>query len=313
MSKDFTLQVEPDKEFVETPYIREITERSLNYIRAGFPVHFRGPAGTGKSTLAKHIAGKLGKPTSIVHGDEELTSSNLIGNENGYQFKRVRDNYISSVLKEEEVMTKGWVDNRLTEACRYGHTFIYDEFTRSRPEANNVLLSILQDKILTFSKESHPGSPYLEVHPNFTALFTSNPEEYAGTYKTQDALGDRMVTIDLEYPDYETEYGIVYSKSRLPRDVCELITHIVRDLRETDVCEVSPTIRGGIMIGKTLTVMDFDPEDNAPLFITYCQDVLSSETSKIHTSSSQKEVKAAVKDIIEKRMNNNNRRHFMAV
>lgn len=313
MNSEITLQVEPNKEFVETPYIQEITTRSLNYIKAGFPIHFRGPAGTGKSTLAKHIAGKIGRPTSLIHGDEELTSSSLVGGESGYRFKRVRDNFISSVLKEEEVMTKGWVDNRLTEACRYGHTLIYDEFTRSRPEANNVLLSVLQDKMLTLSNESYPGNPYLEVHPNFTAIFTSNPEEYAGTHKTQDALGDRMVTIDLEYPDYETELGIVYAKARLPMDVCELITRIVRDLRETNACEISPTIRGGIMIAKTLTVINLEPEEDVSLFTTYCQDVLSSETSKINSLNNQKEVKTLVKEIVERQINNNKRSHFMAV
>ena len=30
-----------------------------------------------------------------------------------------------------------WIDNRLTTACRYGHTLVYDEFTRSRPYKKN--------------------------------------------------------------------------------------------------------------------------------------------------------------------------------
>jgi len=297
MTRDTTLIVEPNKEFVETDYINQIKSRALNYIKAGFPVHFRGPAGTGKSTIAKHVAGHLNRPITLLHGDEEITSGSLVGGESGYQYKRVRDNFIASVLKEEEVMTKNWVDNKLTEACKHGYTLVYDEFTRSRPEANNVLLSVLQDRLLTVSNESYSGSPYLEVHPEFTAIFTSNPEEYAGTHKSQDALRDRMVTIDLDYPDFETEVKIAYAKARLPRDVCEYIVSIVRSLRETGECEFSPTIRAGIMIAKTLTVINMEPEDDMNLFITYCQDILSSETSRLSKKSNQDHIKTLIKEI----------------
>ena len=166
MNTDKTIMLEANSEFVETPYIRDIINRSMTYIQAGFPVHYRGPAGTGKSTLAKHLASKLGKPITLLYGDEEMTSANLIGSESGYRMKRVRDNFISTVLKEEEEVTKKWVDNRLTEACRYCYTLLYDEFTRSKPEANNVLLSILQDSLLALGNESMDGSPMNTTHNN---------------------------------------------------------------------------------------------------------------------------------------------------
>ena len=72
------------------------------------------------------------------------------------------------------------MDNRLTTACRHGHVLIYDEFTRSRPEANNVLLSVLSEGLLNLPKPGCNGDGYLDVHPNFRAIFTSNPQEYAG-------------------------------------------------------------------------------------------------------------------------------------
>ena len=84
----------------------------------------------------------------MIHGDEEFSSSDLIGGEYGYRVRKVVDNFIHSVLKTEEDMQRRWVDNRLTVACKYGFTLIYDEFTRSRPEANNTLLSVLQEKML---------------------------------------------------------------------------------------------------------------------------------------------------------------------
>jgi len=138
------LSTQPSADFVETPYIKNLTNRALDYIRAGFPVNLSGPAGVGKTTLALHIADKIGRPAVIVCGDHEFGSSDLIGGLLGYHKKYLKDNYIRSVLKTDESMTSQWVDNRLTTACQHGLTLIYDEFTRSRPEANNVLLSILQ-------------------------------------------------------------------------------------------------------------------------------------------------------------------------
>ncbi|MBI3054545.1 MAG: hypothetical protein HYY77_10970, partial [Betaproteobacteria bacterium] len=54
-----TLEKKPD--FVETPYIQGVTKRALDYIRAGYPIHFSGAAGTGKTALAMHVAAKLGR------------------------------------------------------------------------------------------------------------------------------------------------------------------------------------------------------------------------------------------------------------
>ena len=161
MSQDTTLMAEADKEFVETAYIKAIMLRATSYLAAGFPVHFRGPAGTGKSTLAKHLASQLGNPLVLIHGDDQMNTSNLVGGESGYQYRKVRDNYISSVLKEEETMTKQWMDNRLSLACKEGYTLIYDEFTRSRPEANNIFLSILQDRLLTLTDQMTGRDPYI--------------------------------------------------------------------------------------------------------------------------------------------------------
>src|SRR3990170_1829035 len=142
------LEPSPLSDFVETKYIKDITQRALSYIKAGFPVHFRGVSGSGKTTLAMHVASKLGRPAVMIHGDEEFTTSDLVGGEHGYRFKKVVDRFVSRVLKVEEDMAKRWVDNRLTVACKYGFTLIYDEFTRSRPEANNILLSILSEKVM---------------------------------------------------------------------------------------------------------------------------------------------------------------------
>ena len=178
--------------FVITPQVEELIERASAYLEAGYPINLSGPAGTGKTTLALHVAAKSGRPVMLIHGDDEFGSSDLVGNDMGYRKNRLVDQYVHSVLKEEETMRTLWIDNRLTTACRYGHTLVYDEFTRSRPEANNVLLSVLGEEILNLPKLRYAGEGYLKVDPGFRAIFTSNPEEYAGIHKSQDALMDRL-------------------------------------------------------------------------------------------------------------------------
>jgi len=293
------LEPSPLPDFVETKYVKDITKRTLSYIKAGFPVHFRGVSGTGKTTMAMHIASKLGRPVVMIHGDEEFTTSDLVGGEHGYRFKKVVDRFVSRVLKVEEDMIKRWVDNRLTVACKYGFTLIYDEFTRSRPEANNILLSILQEKMMDLPVGRGGEEPYLRVDPDFTAIFTSNPEEYAGVHRSQDALRDRMITLDVDHFDYDTELAITQSKSKLSKPYAEIIVNIVRGLRESGKCEFSPTIRGCIMIAKTLKGQNLTPS-NSDGFMKMCQDILASETSRVGSKTNQAKVKEIVKDIVEK-------------
>jgi len=303
MIDEMTTVIEPSPlpDFVETKHIKDITNRTLAYIKAGFPVHYRGVSGTGKTTLAMHIASKIGRPVVMIHGDEEFTTSDLVGGEHGYRFRRVVDRFVSRVLKVEEDMIKRWVDNRLTVACKYGFTLIYDEFTRSRPEANNILLSILQEKMMDLPVGRGGEEPYLKVDPDFTAIFTSNPEEYAGVHRSQDALRDRMITMDLDHFDYETEVAITQAKSKLSKPHAETIVNIVRGLRDSGKSEFAPTVRGCIMIAKTLKVQNMTPS-HSDGFLTMCQDILASETSRVGSKTNQARVKEVVKDLVQKEL-----------
>ena len=278
---DDNILPEPGSEFVHSPFVEQVTKRALAYIRAGYAVHFSGPAGTGKTTLAFHVASLLGRPVTLVHGDDEFGSSDLVGRDSGYRKQKLVDNYIHSVLRTEEEMKSLWVDNRLTTACQNGETLIYDEFNRSRPEANNALLSVLSEGVLNLPKLRRSGNGYLGVHPDFRVIFTSNPEEYAGVHKTQDALMDRLITIHLGHYDRETEIAITMKKSGIGQKDAELIVDIVQELRNYGVNNHRPTIRACIAIAKILTLQGGHARINDENFLWICHDVLGTDTAKI--------------------------------
>lgn len=285
MQEELTvLSLDKKPDFVETPYINSVTQRALDYLAAGYPVHFSGAAGTGKTTLAMHVAAQLERQVVLLHGNDEFMTSDLIGAQSGYRSTKVIDNYIHSVLKKEESVSKQWVDNRLTTACKYGFTLIYDEFNRSRPEANNVLLSILEEGLLELPSIQH-GESYLQVHPNFSAIFTSNPEEYAGVHKTQDALLDRMITITLDHHDLETEIAITQTKSGLSGRHAKAIVDIVREFRELGVNNCRPTIRACLMLARIVAARGCTVSADDHDFRQVCRDVLGPNSVKVTHNS----------------------------
>jgi nitric oxide reductase NorQ protein len=290
---------EPSAEFVVTSYVQDLTERALSYLETGYAVHFAGPAGTGKTTLAFHVAALRGRPVTLMHGDDEFSSSDLVGRDSGYQRTKLVDNYIHSVVRTEERLNTMWEDNRLTTACQNGNTLVYDEFTRSRPEANNSLLSVLEEKILNLPKQRQSGEGYLEVHPEFRAIFTSNPEEYAGVHKTQDALLDRMITIHLSHFDRLSEIQVTMAKSGLSRQDAEIIVDIVRELRTIGVNNHRPTIRACIAIARILAHVNGRAQLQDSRFIRICHDVLNIDTAKV-SRSGKPVVSKKVDDIIQR-------------
>jgi len=267
--------------FVATSHIKALTERAMAYLEVGYSVHFAGSAGTGKTTLAFHVAAQLGRPVTLIHGDDEFGSSDLIGKDSGYKRSKLVDNYIHSVVKTEENMNTLWVDNRLTTACANGNTLIYDEFNRSRPEANNSLLSVLEERILNLPGLRRSGEGYIDVHPQFRAIFTSNPEEYAGVHKTQDALMDRLITLNLGNFDRETEIRVGMAKSGLARADAEIVTDIVRELRGVGVNNHRPTVRATIAICRILAHRSAHARLDDQVFNWVCRDVLATDSAKV--------------------------------
>ncbi|KAM3092792.1 gas vesicle protein GvpN [Phormidesmis sp. 146-35] len=263
------------RRFVSTPSIERVAVRALRYLQSGFSVHLRGPAGTGKTTLALHLADLLTRPIMLIYGDDESKSSDLIGNQSGYTRKKVVDNYIHSVVKIEDELKQNWVDSRLTLACREGFTLVYDEFNRSRPEVNNVLLSALEEKLLVLPPSSN-RTEYIRVNPNFRAIFTSNPEEYCGVHSTQDALMDRLVTITMPEPDELTQQEILVQKTEIDRASALIIVRLVKAFRVKTKGEKISGLRSCLVIAKVCQEHEIPVSPMNADFREICSDVLLS-------------------------------------
>jgi gas vesicle protein GvpN len=277
---DHVIHLRPRTDLFENGALLSMESRALSYLRSGLPIHLRGPAGTGKTTLAIQIAARLGRPTILITGDGWFTAQNLIGRETGTKSKQVVDHYIHSVKKVQTEVSAVWSDDALTRAVSQGFTLVYDEFTRSPPQANNPLLAAFEERMLIV-----PGGARRErvvhAHPNFRAILTSNPDDYAGVTIPQDALIDRMITFDLENHDRDTEIGIVANRSGLELARASRVVDLIRALRGSPFLKQSPSMRSAIMIARITVAEDLTVGAHDPRFLQLCLDVLESKTSGV--------------------------------
>ena len=245
------IQVRP-QQFVTTAALEQIMRRALRYLRSGYSLHLEGPTGIGKTTLAMHLADCRRRPMLFVVGGHDLTVS-------------------------------GQQDSWLRLACSEGWTLIYDEFNRSRPELNTILLSALEERILVLT--SKHGAEYVPIHAEFRVIFTSNSEEYCGAYGAPRALLDRLVTLGLPEPNILAQQQLLVERVGISNEAANLVIRIVQQFFRQVSPEGQFSLRPKLMIAQVCQCEGIDISTNDAEFRQVCRDILLSRSSQSATDA----------------------------
>lgn len=282
----------PDSEtFVETPAVTALKERLNRWLSVDRPVHLVGPTGCGKTAMAMAVARERDRPVVFINGDADLTTADLVGEFAESERHTVRDKYIHNVQKSTDIVRDRWVDNPLTMAVRDGATLVYNEFSRTKPVANNVLLSVLEEGVLELPGQ-RGESRYVDVHPEFRVILTSNSVEYAGVHTPQDALLDRLVGIHMDFYDAETERAIVRNAVEdIDPERAELVVDTLRTVR--DRVDLTVGTRKMVMTAEGLSTVETIDTD---VFADIVVDVLG---SKVSSSEELQQLRVDIVEVLE--------------
>ncbi|MFC4735076.1 gas vesicle protein GvpN [Bacillus daqingensis] len=262
--------------YIKTDEINHYIHRISRVLEAGYPVHVTGRAGAGKTALAMEAAKSRGRPVTLITGNHEMNNEDLLGGITGVTSTKLVDNFIRQVYKKEVNIKEDWTPGRLVEACEKGHTVIYDEFSRSTAETNNLFLSILEEGLVPLYGTKQKKR-YVQVHPDFRILFTSNPEEYAGVFEKQDALMDRLVTMEVHYTQ-KTMETIIQKRAEVRHKDAKMIWSLLRKIKDaTDAENGFVSLRSALMITSVAKKANIALEPDNKEFTEVCTDILSGE------------------------------------
>jgi len=150
----------------------------LAAVKARVPVWLVGPAGSGKSSLAKKVAKKLGIPFFSKSVSQQSSESSLLGFIDGH------GNSVRSQLRE---------------AFEHGGLFLLDEVDAGSPAVMVVLNSLVANGWASFP------DGMIEAHPDFRIIAGANcygsgsDRQYVGRQQQDAAMLDRFAFVAMGY------------------------------------------------------------------------------------------------------------------
>jgi MoxR-like ATPase len=164
----------------------DVVDLSLAAMLSGGHALLMGLPGLGKTLLVDTLSTVMGLSANRVQFTPDLMPADILGSE---------------VL---ETAQDGSRNFRFIEGPIFCQLLMADEINRASPRTQSALLQAMQEREVTIAGEHRP------LPAPFHVLATQNPIEQEGTYPLPEAQLDRfLVKIDVEYPDRDTERGIL--------------------------------------------------------------------------------------------------------